>query len=116
MCKEEAKKSNTGWGKGVMDLSYERKEAILDSYSGLEKHEVSNDRVNYKYRGKILALQFSKSTGNGYINATYLNKLDYKDDKKAWIKIKDYTEDEFESLVIDAIKSFEDMDSNKMGS
>jgi len=81
------------------------KEAIFDSFPELEKYDISYDRIGYRYKGKVLACQISKTTGNGYINGRYLEDSG-RQDARDWIKIKDYAEGELRLLIAEAMGSF----------
>ncbi|QUH26035.1 hypothetical protein [Serpentinicella alkaliphila] len=89
-----------------MNLSNRNKEEILDSFMELEKCKVCKDRWNYRYKGKILVLQLSRTTGNGYINGIYLEGTEKH---KGWIKIKDMEENEFKLVLKNAIDSFNNL-------
>jgi len=83
------------------------KEAIFDSFPELEKYQISYDRIGYRYKGRVLACQISKKTGNGYINGRYLEDS-CRQDARDWIKIKDYAEGDLRSLIAEVVGTFDE--------
>lgn len=55
-----------------------------------------------KKPGKVLATQLHPS-GNGYVCGRYMGA--YPTDKRGWIKIKDFEEDELREVIRSAIQS-----------
>lgn len=90
-----------------MCLSFEEKETIFDSYKELKKSNISYERVNYRYKGKVIVTQLYKRTGNGYIRGEFLNKDKYDIYPRKWIKIKYFREKEIRALIEKVIKSFD---------
>ncbi|KMY56617.1 hypothetical protein AA904_15910 [Geobacillus stearothermophilus] len=95
-------------------LSFEHKKAIFRSFKQLQEKPISNNRVNYVYpeslqRGKILARELSPS-GNGYVNGKYIDseiikKKGYNVDRRGWINIADFSEEQLREVIEIAMMS-----------
>lgn len=95
-------------------LSFEHKKSIFSRYSDLEEKEIINNRLDFNFpkstqKGKKLATQLHPS-GNGYVNGNYMSQevikiKGYKLDSRGWINIKDFTEEQLEEVIKDALIS-----------
>ncbi|MED4924519.1 hypothetical protein P9743_10050 [Anoxybacillus geothermalis] len=95
-------------------LSFEHKKAIFRSFKQLQEKPISNNRVNYVYpeslqRGKVLARELSPS-GNGYVNGKYMDseiikKKGYNVDRRGWINIADFSEEQLREVIEIAMMS-----------
>lgn len=94
-------------------LSFEEKKAIFHSFK-LEEKQMSNGKVSFHYpeskqRGQVLATQLH-STGNGYVVGKYMSeetikKNGYTVDSRGWISIKDFSKEELEKVITEAMNS-----------
>lgn len=93
-------------------LTFEQKLAVLDSYSELERKDVSLGRVNYHFEEsrhdkKTIAYHLHPN-GNGFVYAGLLKG--YPVDHKGLVNIREYSESELRSLLdatIAAMAGFE---------
>ncbi len=88
-------------------LTFEQKLAILDTYSVLERKNVSLGRVNYHYEQsqhekKIVAFHLHPN-GNGYVYAGLLRG--YETDDKGFVNIRELSEAELRELLDASITS-----------
>ncbi|WP_144510444.1 hypothetical protein [Bacillus sp. FJAT-22090] len=85
-------------------LTRDQKKKVFRSYQ-LEEYNIKGDRVNYKYKNKVVITQLTH-TGNGYVwgrdIAEYSEKYDV--DERGWIKIKAFSEDEIRLLLDEVLK------------
>lgn len=86
-------------------LDYKQIRNILNSFP-LEEYEISNNRLNYKYKGKVVVCELYYPTGNCYVwgrdIAEYSNKYPVKDN--GWIpNIIEYSEEELRDLLTEVI-------------
>lgn len=94
-------------------LSFDEKKAAFHSFQ-LKEREISNGRVNFVYpesrqRGQVLATQLHPS-GNGYVSGKYMSEETiqhhgYKVDPRGWISIRDFSEEELNKVISEAMKS-----------
>ncbi|WP_028594462.1 hypothetical protein [Paenibacillus assamensis] len=88
-------------------LSYEEKSAIADSFTELERRQVSLGRANYHYEQSV----YDKKTvvyhlhpnGNGFVYAGLLQG--YEKDDKGLVNIRDFTADELRTIIEQSIHS-----------
>lgn len=95
-------------------LNFEQKKLVFYHFPELLEKESSQNRVDFIYpksmqRGKRLAIELQPS-GNGYVNGNYMSpetikEKGYKLDSRGWIIIKDFTEEQLEEVIIDALLS-----------
>lgn len=85
-------------------LTLDQKKKIFRKYP-LEEYDIKGDRVNYKYKNKVVVTQLTH-TGNGYVwgrdIAEYSKK--YNVDERGWINIKSFTEEEISLLINEVLK------------
>ncbi len=99
-------------------LSFEEKRAVFLSFN-LEEKPISNGRVSFVYpeskqKGQVLATQLHPS-GNGYVIGKYMTeetirKNKFQLDRRGWITIRDYSKDELEKVITEALKSMSGVD------
>lgn len=87
-------------------LSFKDKEAIIGKFPELTRKEVSMGRVNYHFEESLhekkIVVRHLHENGNGFL---YVGKLpQYEADKKGFINIRDFSADELEQAVADAIR------------
>lgn len=87
-------------------LTFEEKQAIIESFSQLTRKEVSMKRVNYHF----LKSQFDKTVvvhhlhpnGNGFVFVGDLKEYDA--DKKGLVNIREASEQELRKIISDSIQ------------
>ena len=88
-------------------LSFDEKLAIAESFPELQRKDVSLGRVNFHYdrsvTDKKTVVYHLHPNGNGYVYAGELP--DVHSDDKGLVNIRDYTADEFRSLIERSIRS-----------
>ncbi|WP_100372057.1 hypothetical protein [Bacillus sp. FJAT-45037] len=88
-------------------LTFEEKLAIIESFSELERHDVSLGRVNFHYNESASehknVVYHLHPNGNGFV---YGRKLQgYSADKKGMVNIRDYSETELHTIIAASIDS-----------
>jgi len=88
-------------------LSFAEKLAIADSFPELQRKEVSLGRVNFHFdqsvTDKKTVVYHLHPNGNGYVYAGELH--DVRSDDKGLVNIRDFTAEEFRSLIARSIRS-----------
>ncbi|TPG68131.1 hypothetical protein EEL32_07920 [Brevibacillus laterosporus] len=86
-------------------LTFEQKQAIIESFPELTKKEVSLGRLNYHFEeslhDKKIVVNHLHPNGNGFVYAGHLPKK--KTGPKGMINIRDYSEEQLRSLIADSI-------------
>lgn len=87
-------------------LSFQEKEAIIAKFPELTRKEVSMGRVNYHFEESLhekkIVVRHLHENGNGFV---YVGKLpQYEADKKGFINIRDYSAEEMEEVLAEAIR------------
>ncbi|MBT2699203.1 hypothetical protein J7E79_17605 [Bacillus sp. ISL-40] len=88
-------------------LTYNEKLAIIESFSELERKNVSLGRVNFQFEGSISdkknIVYHLHPNGNGFV---YAGQLDHYDtDEKGMVNIRDFSEDQLRKLLKQSIQS-----------
>lgn len=91
-------------------LTFEEKQAILDTFAELERKPVSLGRVNYHYEDsaydKKTVVYHLHPNGNGFVYAGKLDgSSDYEVDGKGFVNIRELGADELRELVHASIRS-----------
>jgi hypothetical protein len=89
-------------------LSFEEKQAIMESFHELERKDVSMGRVNYHYEQSAyektnVGFHFHRN-GNGFIFGGLIEDGPETDDK-GYVNIRDYSEEQLRSIVAQSIRS-----------
>lgn len=88
-------------------LSFEQKLAIIESFSELERKDVSLGRVNFQYTGSVHdkknVVYHLHPNGNGFVYAGLLSNC--TTDDKGLVNIRDLPEEELRTLLADSIRS-----------
>jgi len=88
-------------------LTYEQKLAIIESFSELERKNVSLGRVNFQFADSIYdkknVVYHLHPNGNGFVYAEFLEG--YEVDAKGLANIRDFTEEELKSIIKKSIES-----------
>jgi len=86
-------------------LTFEQKQAIIESFPELTKKEVSLKRVNYHFEGSLYdkktVIYHLHPNGNGFVFVGDLKK--YKADNKGMANIREATEEELRDMITDSI-------------
>ncbi|QOT00279.1 hypothetical protein JNUCC42_06025 [Brevibacterium sp. JNUCC-42] len=86
-------------------LTFEQKQAIIESFPELTKKEVSLGRLNYHFEeslhDKKIVVNHLHPNGNGFVYAGHLPKK--KTGPKGMVNIRDYSEEQLRSLINDSI-------------
>ncbi|MBS4218631.1 hypothetical protein KHA96_09935 [Bacillus sp. FJAT-49711] len=87
-------------------LTFEEKQAIIESFPELTKKEVSMKRLNYHYTDslydKTVVVHHLHPNGNGFV---YVGDLPgYNADKKGLVNIREATEKELRKTIKDSIQ------------
>lgn len=87
-------------------LTFEEKQAIIESFPQLTKKEVSMNRVNYHYADslydKTVVVYHLHPNGNGFV---YVGDLKpYEADKKGLVNIRDVSKAELRKIISDSIQ------------
>ncbi|WP_062106464.1 hypothetical protein [Bacillus niameyensis] len=87
-------------------LTFEEKQAIIESFPQLTRKEVSMKRVNYHYLDslydKTIVVYHLHPNGNGFVFVGDLKG--YQADDKGLINIRDTSEEELRKVISDSIK------------
>lgn len=86
-------------------LTFEQKQAIIESFPELTKKEVSLGRLNYHFEESLhekkIVVNHLHPNGNGFVYAGHLPKK--KTGPKGMVNIRDYSEEQLRSLIADSI-------------
>lgn len=87
-------------------LTFEEKQAIIESFPELAKKEVSMKRLNYHYKDslydKTVVVYHLHPKGNGFV---YVGDLpEYQADKKGLVNIREATDEELRKIIADSIQ------------
>ncbi|KXH80879.1 hypothetical protein [Sporosarcina sp. HYO08] len=86
-------------------LTFEQKQAIIESFPELTRKDVSMKRVNYHYEDsvydKTIVVQHLHPNGNGFV---YVSGIPgYASDDRGLVNIREATEEELRTIIRDAI-------------
>ncbi|WP_338753612.1 hypothetical protein [Bacillus sp. FJAT-52991] len=86
-------------------LTFEQKRAIFNSFPLTEYTTHNGDRMNFKYKGKVVVSGLMH-TGNGYIWGKDINGYTdtYQVDDRGWINFKEFSEDRIRTLLTDVLR------------
>ncbi|MBT2639304.1 MULTISPECIES: hypothetical protein [unclassified Bacillus (in: firmicutes)] len=88
-------------------LTFEQKLAIIESFSELERKNVSLGRVNFHFADSIYekknVVYHLHPNGNGFVYGEFLEG--YEADAKGMVNIRDFTEEELKSIIKKSIES-----------
>jgi hypothetical protein len=89
-------------------LTFEEKLAIIDSFTELERHDVSLGRVNFHFEESIMDKKIVvyrlHPNGNGFVYAELIDD-DYPTDAKGMVNIRDFTDQELRKVIGQSIAS-----------
>lgn len=88
-------------------LTFEQKQMIIESFSGLNKKEISLNRVNYHLENslyeKTIVVEKLHPNGNGFVFVGDLLRYEKETNDKGLVNIRDYDETQLREIVEDAI-------------
>ena len=86
-------------------LTFEQKQAIIETFPELTKKEVSLKRVNYHFEDSLYdkktVIYHLHPNGNGFVFVGDLKK--YEADNKGMVNIREASEDELREMITDSI-------------
>ncbi|WP_336635567.1 hypothetical protein [Lysinibacillus fusiformis] len=88
-------------------LTFEQKQAIIESFSELTKKEISLKRLNYHFMDslyeKTIVVEKLHPNGNGFIFVGDLLRYE-QEASKGLVNIRDYDEQQLREIIADAIQ------------
>ncbi|MFJ5767428.1 hypothetical protein ACIP9C_18955 [Lysinibacillus sp. NPDC093210] len=88
-------------------LTFEQKQAIIESFSELTRKEISMKRVNYHFMDslfeKTIVVEKLHPNGNGFVFVGDLLRYENEANDKGLVNIRDYDEQQLRSIIEDAI-------------
>ena len=88
-------------------LTFEQKQAIIESFPQLMKKEISLKRLNYHFEGslfeKSIVVEKLHPNGNGFVFVGDLLKYEQEVNDKGLVNIRDYSEQQLREIVETAI-------------
>ncbi|MBG9455494.1 hypothetical protein ABE61_15820 [Lysinibacillus sphaericus] len=89
-------------------LTFEQKQAIIDSFPELTKKEISLKRVNYHFMEslyeKTIVVEKLHPNGNGFVFVGDLLRYEEEASDKGLVNIRDYDEQQLREIIEDAIQ------------
>ncbi|MGE7919687.1 hypothetical protein ACQKM9_12155 [Viridibacillus sp. NPDC093762] len=93
-------------------LTFEQKQAIIESFPQLTRKEISMKRLNYHFDGsqyeKKIVVEKLHPNGNGFVYVGDL--LRYKADDRGLINIRDFSEQELREIIEDSLMYLSEID------
>jgi hypothetical protein len=88
-------------------LTFEEKIAIIESFSELERKNVSLGRVNFHFEGSVYdkknVVYHLHPNGNGYVYGEFLSGYDL--DSKGMVNIREFSAEELKTIIRKSIDS-----------
>ncbi|MFB7156559.1 hypothetical protein [Lysinibacillus sp. NPDC056232] len=89
-------------------LTFEQKQAIIDSFPELTKKEISLKRLNYHFMDslyeKTIVVEKLHPNGNGFVFVGDLLRYEKEASDKGLVNIRDYDEQQLREIIEDAIQ------------
>ncbi|MEB2280313.1 hypothetical protein LAV73_09925 [Lysinibacillus xylanilyticus] len=89
-------------------LTFEQKQAIIDSFPELTKKEISLKRLNYHFMDslyeKTIVVEKLHPNGNGFVFVGDLLRYEEEASDKGLVNIRDYDEQQLREIIEDAIQ------------
>ncbi|MCL1697116.1 MULTISPECIES: hypothetical protein [unclassified Lysinibacillus] len=89
-------------------LTFEQKQAIIDSFPELTKKEISLKRLNYHFMDslyeKTIVVEKLHPNGNGFVFVGDLLRYEEEANDKGLVNIRDYDEQQLREIIEDAIQ------------
>lgn len=93
-------------------LTFEQKQAIIESFPQLTRKEISMKRLNYHFDGsqyeKKIVVEKLHPNGNGFVYVGDL--LRYKADDRGLVNIRDFSEQELREIIEDSLTYLSEVD------
>ncbi|MCZ2259325.1 hypothetical protein [Sporosarcina sp. G11-34] len=93
-------------------LTFEEKQAIIESFPELTRKAVSLNRVNYHYEDslydKTVVIQHLHPNGNGFVYVAGLPGYDADD--RGLVNVREATEEELRKTIADSIKGLSEVE------
>ncbi|MGE7622241.1 hypothetical protein ACQKMD_03985 [Viridibacillus sp. NPDC096237] len=93
-------------------LTFEQKQAIIESFPQLTRKEISMKRLNYHFDGsqyeKKIVIEKLHPNGNGFVYVGDL--LRYKADDRGLVNIRDFSEQELREIIEDSLTYLSEVD------
>lgn len=84
-------------------LTFEQKQAIIESFPGLTKKEISLKRINYHFEAtlyeKSIVVEKLHPNGNGFVFIGDLLKYEKEANDKGLVNIRDYDEEALREII-----------------
>ncbi|MRH42113.1 hypothetical protein GH741_05415 [Aquibacillus halophilus] len=94
-------------------LTYNEKIAIIESFTELQRKDVSLGRHNYHFEESVidkkLVVYHLHPNGNGFVYAELIND-DYVIDNKGMVNIRDFSEQEIRKVIKQSIESLSEQE------
>lgn len=94
-------------------LTFEQKQAIIESFPQLMKKEISLGRLNYHFKDslyeKLVVVEKLHPNGNGYVFVGDLLRYEHES-IKGLVNIRDYNEAQLREIIADAIEYLSEED------
>jgi len=88
-------------------LTFEQKQAIIESFPQLAKKEISLKRLNYHFEGSLYektnVVEKLHPNGNGFVFVGDLLKYEKEANDKGLVNIRDYSEQQLREIIETAI-------------
>ena len=88
-------------------LTFEQKQAIIESFSELTRKEISMKRVNYHFMDslfeKTIVVEKLHPNGNGFVFVGDLLRYENEANDKGLVNIRNYDEQQLRAIIEDAI-------------
>src|SRR5690606_20551073 len=89
-------------------LTFEQKQAIIESFPELTKKEISLKRLNYHFEDslyeKTIVVEKLHPNGNGFVYVGDLLKYEKLANDKGLVNIRDFDETQLKEIIQDAIE------------
>ncbi|CAM3235800.1 hypothetical protein FITA111629_11415 [Filibacter tadaridae] len=97
-------------------LTFEQKQAVIESFPELTRKEVSLKRVNYHYEeslfDKTVVVQHLHPNGNGFIYVAGIPGYDA--DERGLVNIREASEEELRNTITDSIQALSEGEEQKL--
>ena len=89
-------------------LTFEQKQAVIESFTELTKKEISLKRLNYHYMDslyeKTVVVEKLHPNGNGFVFVGDLLRYEHVANEKGLVNIRDFDEQQLREIIEDSIQ------------
>lgn len=89
-------------------LTFEQKQAVIESFTELTKKEISLKRLNYHYMDslyeKTVVVEKLHPNGNGFVFVGDLLRYEHEANEKGLVNIRDFDEQQLREIIEDSIQ------------